>query len=184
VQLWEVATRKLRTTLEGPCDCIAFSPDGKFLATNGAKGGVKLRNADTGATAATLPCDESSPRRLAFSPDGKKLLVGTNQGIQLWDVTDRKCDWKSPRSLDVSALAYAPDGKRVASGDYAGRARVWDAVTGEEIDDCQVTTAYVTALAFAPDGRSLVVGSGHYFNERGLKLTFDGYPARVWKPKK
>jgi len=209
VQLWDVGTRNLRTTLEDigiPASVyrgafwhcsngLAFSPDGRFLATSGMtpdrqSGFVKIWDVGSGTVAATLSDKELGARQLAFSPDGKKLLVCTNQGIQLWDVADRKRDWTYPREndktkfLDVGTLAYSPDGKLVATGDYSGLVRGWDAATGEERDSCKVTEAYVTALAFAPDSQSLVIGSGHYFNDRRTKLKFDGYPARVWKLKK
>jgi len=209
VQLWDVGTPKLRTTLEGigvpasgsreflwsGSNGLAFSPDGRFLSTAGItpdqqSGFVKVWDIGTGAVAATLTDKDFSPRQLTFSPDGKKLLVCTNQGIQLWDVAGRKRDWTYPgendktQFMDVGTLAYSPDGKLVATGDYSGLARVWDAATGEERDRCKVTEAYVTSLAFAPDSQSLVIGSGHYFNDRRTKLKFDGYPARVWKLKK
>jgi WD40 repeat protein len=196
VLLWEVGTPKPRTTLQDAgSNGLAFSPDSKLVATSGTAADgkssfVKLWNARSGDTVATLTDKEIAPRQLAFSPDGKKLLVGTNQGIELWDVGSRKRDWVYPsekdksRFMDVRPVAYSPDGKLVAAGDYSGQVRVWDAATGEERGSLKVTEAYITALAFAPDSQSLAIGSGHYFNERGTKLKFDGYPARLWKLRK
>ncbi|MBY0526985.1 MAG: sigma-70 family RNA polymerase sigma factor [Gemmataceae bacterium] len=196
VQLYEVGTRKLRKTLEGAgSGGIAYSPDGTLLAAVVRKvkneaGFVRIYDAGTGDIVATL-CESKNHREgpIAFSPDSKKLLLSPAGGIELWDIATRKCDWinkplEDKKFFGPTTLAFSPDGKRIATGDGEGVARIWDAVTGEERESCKTTEAYVTCVAFAPDGRSLVVGSGHFFPTCGTKLKFDGYPCRVWALKK
>ncbi len=130
---------------------LAFSPDGRLLATGHLDGNnrefmpgaVKLWDTRTGKLVATwpVPVESGGVCALAFSPDGRTLAgpVGRFDGIApawpvvLWDVDGRR----APRVLRghrawVTAVAFAPDGKTLASGGTDRTVILWDVAGGRE----------------------------------------------------
>jgi WD40 repeat protein len=163
---------------------VAFSPDGKLLATGHSDknnldfmpGDVRLWDTRTGKLVATwpVPSEAGGVRALAFAPDGKTLAgpVGRMDGLSpawpvvLWDVDGRR----APRVLRghrtwVLAVAFAPDGKTLVSGGADKTVILWDVAGGREAGRIEATSARVTSLAFAPDGQTLAIAGG-----RGLGL--------------
>jgi WD40 repeat protein len=114
----------------------------------------------------TLPSG-GAPARVAFSPDGKTLAVGTGEAIRLWDpATGEERRTLSGHTRPVHGVAYSPDGRLLASaaGDFrdgkrAGEVKVWDAAIGEP----KHTLAWwedadVNAVAFSPRGEWIAAG--------------------------
>ena len=128
-KVWEVATGKNIATLEssGVVRGIAFSPDGKCLATGTAKT-VTLWRTKTWQPIATL--DIVDFESLAFSPDGSRLLIGgkwPEQRIQVWNVETRELIAElSGHKSDVESFAFSPDGRLLASGGFDGVIYFWD----------------------------------------------------------
>jgi len=93
VRLWDVATGKVRLTLEGhtaEVDCCGFSPDGKTVASGSKDKTIKMWDAKTGKLLRTLTGHTGRVESLAFSPDGKTLATGGGGGdtsVRLWDST-------------------------------------------------------------------------------------------------
>jgi WD40 repeat protein len=85
--IWKPANGKQRV-LNGGGDCVAFSPDGKLLATAGKSDyAVRLWNTATGALVATLVGHTNAVQALAFSRDGRRLATGgDDQTIRLWHI--------------------------------------------------------------------------------------------------
>ena len=92
VRLWEVATGKMRFVMEGhklEIDSVAFSPDGKTVASGCKDTTIKLWNAETGKLRQTLTGPKNRLESLAFSPDGKLLASGSGGPealIWLWPI--------------------------------------------------------------------------------------------------
>ena len=128
-KVWEVATGKNIATLESSWIVrgIAFSPDGKYLATGTSKT-VTLWCTKTWQPMATL--DTVIFESFAFSPDSSRLVIGgkwPEQRIQVWDVETRKLIVElSGHKSDVESFAFSPDSRLLASGGFDGVIYLWD----------------------------------------------------------
>jgi len=168
VKLWEVATKRLRATLVGHTNwvgAVAFSPDGKLLATGGLDHTVKVWDVASGKEVTTLPRQTQDVGRVAFSPDGRLLFAAMRYGggVKLWNTRD----WTEQAELGDRAdywfdAVFSPDGKTLAlSGgrrvgkDYdVGQVKLWNPATGE-VRTLFNQSKYVYSASFSPDGRRL-----------------------------
>ncbi len=168
--LWRLCHREL-LTLKGHEDVaysIAFSPDGKRLATGSFDRTVKLWDVSAGRELVTLKGHENSVGSVTFSPDGKRLATGSfDHTVKLWDV-DAGRDLATLRGHKdvVHSVAFSPDGKRLATGSFDRTVRLWDAVTGQELVTLHGHGDAVYSVAFSPNGKRLASGS----KDRTIKL--------------
>jgi WD40 repeat protein len=111
---------------------VAFSPDGKQVASGSVDNTVRLWDAATGAPLQVLEGHSSSVCSVAFSPDGKQVASGSvDNTVRLWDAaTGAPLQVLEGHSSSVCSVAFSPDGKQVASGSLDKTVRLWDAATG------------------------------------------------------
>lgn len=156
--------RKEVCTLKGHTDSVlalAFSPDGKTLASGSSDGTIKLWEVATCKERETLHADKLAVQSLAFSPAGKKLASGGWDGtVKLWDLsTDKESATLKGHSGYVSAIAFSPDGASLASaGSRDKTVRLWKVSSDKEVTILPHLAA-VTSLAFFPDHKTLVSAS-------------------------
>jgi WD40 repeat protein len=118
--LWDTLSNGVTMlTANAEVNFVAFSKDGKTLATSGRKTRtVTLWSTDSGTKTGEFAPDEDDPvRSIAFSPDGKTLATGSaGHIIRLWDVTGPTLvkKWEGAAG-EVTSLAFSPDGKRLAA---------------------------------------------------------------------
>jgi WD40 repeat protein len=144
---------------------VAFSPDGKTLASGGGAYPINLWDVESRQPIGQL-LNEIYPTSVAFSPDGKTLASGSGDGtIILWDIEKRQpIGQPLPGERgQISSMAFSPDGKILAAGSGDDAIFLWDVETHQPID--QPLTGHtdmvygVYSVAFSPDGKTLASGS-------------------------
>jgi len=153
---------------------VAFAPDGRTLASGSVDNTIKLWDVVTGTELRSLRGHTDDINSVAFTPDGRMLASCSSDGtIKLWHVTTgtelRTLHWYTNPITSVgtglrpipwltnviTSVAFAPDGRTLASGSYDKIIKLWNVVTGTELRTLSGHTLEVTSVAFAPDGRTL-----------------------------
>jgi WD40 repeat protein/Tfp pilus assembly protein PilF len=197
VRTWDTATGRPGRALEKAtvaADALALSADGRWLAAGCADHAVRVWDLSTARLRFTLRGHRTPVLKLAFSNDGARLASAAGSAMQvmlraeppwdsaelkLWDLTrGRELTAMEPQALLVTALAFSPDGRWLASGGIpmpavrrnpgdikvpgkqAYAIRVWDARTGAERQRLKGHTSAVVDLAFSSDGRYLASAGG------------------------
>ena len=143
VSLWDAKTEQRLQTFKGHSNhvrCIAYSSDGKWLATGGYDKTVRLWNVNTGKQHQILSGHADCATSVAFSPDGKYILSGdVRNSLRLWEAKTGKLirTLSDIRNEDtwmgfVSNVVFSPDGKLIA-GAGGMSSHLWDAETGEHL---------------------------------------------------
>jgi WD40 repeat protein/serine/threonine protein kinase/tetratricopeptide (TPR) repeat protein len=181
---------------------LIFSPDRSRLLL-GAGGLARLIETSSGQPIGR-PIKVRWPtlRAMAFSPGNDLVAIAshdrsfleggsTSTMCQVWDATSgRARSPQLPHSNWVAALAFGPDGKLLATGDFDGNVQIWETGTGKLRQVLRHPGAIILCVAFSPDGRTLAVGTAEHApriaiwnletaSRRGEPIRFANWVTRV-----
>jgi WD40 repeat protein len=159
VRVWDVATARSLQVMaghEGEVRAIAWSADGKRLATGSRAHDARIWDAQTGAQLHAFTGQEGRVTSVAFSPDGTLLAVGNLGWVShLYDVASgTKVRTLQGHEQSVLSVAFHPSGRWLASGASNNTVRVWDVETGAQVAQLDSDTS-AGSVAFSPDGEWL-----------------------------
>jgi WD40 repeat protein/transcriptional regulator with XRE-family HTH domain len=134
---------------------VAYSPDGKRIATTDWNNSAKLWDAKSGQLLMTLTGHSESVNGVAFSPDGKLVATASDdETAKIWNVeTGDELLTLSGHDRPVHDVSFSPDGHHLASASDDGTAKVWDLKTGKELLTFSGHGDTVFDVAFNPNGR-------------------------------
>jgi len=144
------------------------SADGRFVASVSHDGTLRLWNLQRGQGKILLDVSPQALRSLAFSPDGRTILVGPDKGgsstpnydLRLIETaTGREIRRFAGHQEVVTDIAFSPDGRLAVSGAGDATLILWNVETGQEIRRLEGHTGQILAVTFSPDGRLIASGS-------------------------
>jgi WD40 repeat protein len=173
IKLWDVTSGQELRTLAGHTTgwvkTVAFSPDGRTLASASGDNTIWLWEVASGRELRILTAHTGQVLSVAFSPDGATLASGSSDHtIKLWELPGGTQSRTLTGHTDfVLSVAFSPDGRTLASGgwsvwspywgwDYAA-IKLWDVASGRELRTLHENDVY--SVAFSPDGRTLASSS-------------------------
>jgi WD40 repeat protein len=173
VKLWDMATGKELATLEGHeqrIQAIAGTAEGKMLASGDDDGLVKVWDAAAHKELRALAKQKGAIQALRFSPDGKILASGGGgydkkadkpwSELKLWDPeTGKEIASLEGHDTSVTSLAFAPDGKTMASCSADGSVILWDVAGTKKKADLGKNPQGGSSVVFSPDGKTVACGS-------------------------
>lgn len=202
VAVWEAASGKVlrETTLPASVMSLSLSGDGRTLAAGDVAGTVSLIDVDTLKVRSTITADKKIVNATAWSPDGKFLAAGGNDGIvRVWSLGDNKITAEiNPAHGNIVSLNFLNTQIAIGMVDLkqrSGNVEVWDPQTNKLVRVFDEGGPGLRATSASPDGKLLAVadyepatllsilpGEGNSF-EASLRLladTDDGTPVAVW----
>ncbi|MCB1094182.1 MAG: hypothetical protein KDN22_01210 [Verrucomicrobiae bacterium] len=149
------------SSAEGQVNNVAYSPDGKSIATAAGRV-IQLWSTETGEQTGRFVGHSHDVRSIAFSPASTQLLSGsTDSTMRLWDISSQQETAQFLGHTDaVNSVAFSPDGNGVLSASDDGTARIWAIATGDEtVRFAGHFPLSVRSVAFSPHGDSVLSGS-------------------------
>ncbi len=171
VRVWDAKTGKTLRVLKGAdsVHSLAFSPDGKLVLAGSEHQAARLWEADTGKSVRVVKqANGMQVYGVAFSPDGKSFVTADNDEREPAHIyeTETGAGKKpkkplifgkdAPDGIGSLCAAFSPDGKRVITGCWDNKARVWDAATGKPVLTLTGHLGWVTTAAFVADGKKVL----------------------------
>jgi WD40 repeat protein len=163
IRFWDAESGEPRGMLAGHTDhihCVAFSPNGQMLASSGHET-IRLWHVEKREPIAILPRTiVQEDYSLAFHPDGKHLVAGSDlRMLFVWDLDRLVPIVKLPNHTDeINSVTFTSDGTRLASASIDGTVRIWDVETWTEVTTLSGFSGRANSIVFSPDDTKLVGG--------------------------
>ncbi len=160
LKLWDIHTlREIKTIRHSKwIFAVAFSVDGKFLATGDADGQIVVRNLQNQQDVIQFRGDANLITSLEFAPDNQLLAsAGYNGSVKLWKTSNWALVGTLPTRSTVTDLSFSSDSSKIVSTDYEDL-KLWALHNGENIATLEGHVGWVYAAAFSPEGTSLASG--------------------------
>ncbi len=139
---------------------VAWSPDGKRIASGGDDYTLQVWNATTGTKLFTSGALDGSVTA-AWSPDGRRIVSSNNVFARVWDATTGRNVLTYTSPTYMTAMAWSPDSRHIVSSTFV-TVQVWDAYTGMKLFTYKGLSRSVSAVAWSPDGKHIASGGGDY----------------------
>jgi WD40 repeat protein len=168
VSTWhEQGGYRLLGQLGSPVTALAYSPDGKWIASGSEGGEIRAWDASTGEKVVGLHGHQSRVASVTCSHDAKRIASCSDETVRVWDAhTGEEVLTLKGHKHPVLRVAYSPDGKRLASC-CPETVRLWDVQTGKEIHTLKARGALSSSsLAFSPDGKRLAWTGGTHWPQK------------------
>ena len=140
---------------------IAWSPDGRFLASPDYSGIVRIWNVASGECTVELKGHKNEVYTVVWSPDGQQLASGSwDKTIRIWNSKS----WELLNTLEgqnshVYQVAWSPDGQQLASGSFDNTIRIWDSQTWKLLNTLKGHDGVVWYVVWSPNGQQLASSS-------------------------
>jgi WD40 repeat protein len=166
IYFWEADTgkriRAVKVEGETWITSVVACPGRDIVASGTLYGSIDLWEISSGKHLFRMRLDKelNAIQALAFSPDGKFLVSGSEDGtVCLWTTaTGTKDRVLGKHSDGVGSLAFSPDNKQLASGGKDKRIKLWNLSSGKLFRELPEQVDNVTGLAFCPDGKRFISG--------------------------
>ena len=171
-RVWDIGSGTPGACASAPPPTVSpmsrISPDGTLIATTEWRQAeprylVRLWDARSGQLVRDLAGHGSIVNTVAFSPDGRRLLSGSDDlSARIWNVADGQVVGTFTHGKIVNSVAWSPDGKRILTGGHGNTAYLWEVDTGARLRSLGTDTFVgndlgETSVAYAPDGKQVLV---------------------------
>jgi hypothetical protein len=198
LQIWDYEKESLRQEIEGHgqrINSVAYSPNGKMIASGSADNTLRTWYAGNGRDIQTYKAGKNDVLAVSWSPDSDYIAGGLSWSgnILVWDASrDTLAKTLAGHGDWVNAVVYSPDGRAIISGSRDGSIRIWDAGSGKEkslvpvgegVRELAISGdgAYLAGATengvvvwYAADGKLLDVLAGHAGRVNGVAFSADG----------